>query len=240
MSGSQQRVVVFAYNFPHRKTQDFLFRLLAEGIRVSDVLAADPVKLNIPPGEIRTKVRHGGLIHPKQVADAIGARYHVVPHRGDEVVDLLKQIKPSIGVIAGARILKRDVIGLFKSGIINFHPGLIPEARGLDALLWSIRNSIPLGITSHLIDHRVDAGRILERREIGLFPDDNVFDLSERLYETQMDMLSEAIERTCSGKWEETDYISSACNTKMDGQQERETMALLPSYLDRFSTNNNP
>jgi folate-dependent phosphoribosylglycinamide formyltransferase PurN len=239
MKPAQQAVVVFAYNFPHRKTQDFLFRLFAEGIKVSDVLAAEPVKLNIPPGEIRTKVRHSGLVHPRQVANAIGARYHVVSHRGDEVVGLLKELDPSIGVIAGARILKSDVIGQFSGGIINFHPGLIPEVRGLDALLWSVRHSVALGITSHLIDHRVDAGRILERREISLFRDDNVFDLSERLYETQMDMLSEAIERTCSGKWEETDYRSSACNTKMTGEQERQTMELLPSYLERFATNNN-
>ncbi|MCH2202248.1 MAG: hypothetical protein MK102_09770 [Fuerstiella sp.] len=116
----------------------------------------------------------------------------------------------------------------------------MPEARGLDALLWSVRNSIPLGITSHLIDQCVDVGRTLQRREITLLHDDNVFDLSERLYETQMDMLREAVERICSGKWEETDYISSACNTKMDGRQEREMMALLPSYLERFATNNNP
>ncbi|MFP6875011.1 MAG: formyltransferase family protein [Verrucomicrobiales bacterium] len=235
---NQESVVVFAYNFPHRKTQDFLFRLLAEKIRVSDVLAADPVKLNIPSGEVRTKVRHSGLIHPGKVAAAIGARYHVLAHRGAEIVDLLSEIRPSIGVIAGARILKRDVIGLFDKGIINFHPGLIPEARGLDALLWSVRNAIPLGITSHLIDHRVDAGRILERREITLHHDDNVFDLSERLYETQMDMLSEAIERTSSSQWEEIDYASSACNTKMTGQEERETVELLPSYLQRFATDN--
>lgn len=236
MTGSQGSVVVFAYNFPHRKTQDFLFRLLAEGVRVSDVLAADPVELNISSGEVRTKIRHGGLIHPRQVAEAVGARYHVLAHRGAEVVELLKEVRPSIGVIAGARILKSDVIGLFERGIINFHPGLIPEARGLDALLWSVRNAIPLGITSHLIDHRVDAGRILERREISLFRDDNVFDLSERLYENQMDMLSEAIERTCSGEWEEMDYGSSTCNTKMTGKEERETIELLPSYLERFAT----
>ena len=40
-------VVVLAYNFPHRKTQDFLFRLFAEGVSVGHVLAADPVKLKV-------------------------------------------------------------------------------------------------------------------------------------------------------------------------------------------------
>lgn len=240
MSFGDNAVVVFAYNFPHRKTQDFLFRLFAEGIEVSDVFAADPVELSIPPGQIRTKVRHAGLVHPRKVAEAIGSRYHVIPHRGSELIGLLKELNPSIGVIAGARILKSDVISQFERGIINFHPGLIPEARGLDALLWSVYNSVPLGITSHLIDHRVDAGRILERRKISILHDDTVFDLSERLYETQMDMLSEAIKRTFLEKWEEAEYSSSKCHTKMTGNQERETMKLLPSYLKRFATNTNP
>ena len=188
-------VIVFAYNFPHRKTQDFLFRLFAEGVKVQHVLAADPVKLDVPATSIRSKLRHTALVEPRMVAEAIGANYHVIPHRGDELHDLLDEIRPSIGVISGARILKRPVIERFSTGIINFHPGLIPETRGLDALLWSVYNDLPLGVTSHLIDHRVDAGRLLERRTIPLHADDSIFDLSERLYETQIDMLLPAIER---------------------------------------------
>ncbi len=226
-------VVVLAYNFPHRKTQDFLFRLFAEGVSVGHVLAADPVKLNVAPSSIRSKLRHGALIEPAKVAKAIGAHYHVVPHQGNQINDLLDAIKPTIGVISGARILKRPVIDRFSTGIINFHPGLIPEVRGLDALFWSIRKDVPPGVTSHLIDHRVDAGRLLERREIALFRDDTIFDLSERLYETQMDMLVTAIERARTGEWEEINYESTAYNRKMPAEREAEIVELLPAYLER-------
>ncbi len=225
-----QPLSVFAYNFPHRKTQDFLFRLRADGFEISDVLAADPVKLNIPPSTVRTKLRHRPALHPEKVSEMIGARYHVVPHRGAELIALLDEIRPEIGVIAGARILKPDVIGKFSAGVINFHPGMIPEARGLDAMLWSIRNDIPLGVTSHLIDRRVDAGRILERRRIELFADDSVFDLSERLYEIQLDMLSEAIARAAAGCWKELEH-GTHHNSKMEGALEVETLAMLPEYL---------
>ena len=57
-----------------------------------------------------------------------------------------------------------EIKGLSK-GIINFHPGLIPEARGLDTPQWCIYDGIPLGVTSHFIDSKVDAGRIIERVE---------------------------------------------------------------------------
>ena len=228
-----KEVVVFAYNFPHKKTQDFLFRLFASEVRVSHVFAADAVKLDIPPSEVRTKIRHCTPLHPSDVAKAIGAQYHQVTHQGPQINSLIEEINPDIGIIAGARILQADVIDGFSKGIINFHPGLIPEARGLDAMLWSIRNDIPLGVTSHLIDERVDAGKILERRTIDLHEDDTIFDLSERLYETQLEMLPSAIDRAQKSMTEDVDFESGTYNRKMTGDMERETIAMLPQYLER-------
>ena len=226
-------VVVFAYNFPHRKTQDFLFHLFGCGIKVNHVFAADAVKLDISPSEVRTKIRHSTPLHPFDVSKAIGAEYHQVPHQGAQINALIEEINSEIGIIAGARILQADVINGFSDGIINFHPGLIPEARGLDALLWSIRNDIPLGVTSHLIDERVDAGKILERRIIDLHEDDTIFDLSERLYETQLEMLPHAIDLAQKALTEEVDFKSGAYNRKMNGDMEKETIAMLPKYLER-------
>jgi phosphoribosylglycinamide formyltransferase-1 len=67
--------------------------------------------------------------------------------------------------------------------------------RGLDALQWAILRDQPLGVTAHLIDKRVDAGWILERREIAEHADDTLVDLSLRLYETELAMLKPALER---------------------------------------------
>ena len=228
-----KEVVVFAYNFPHRKTQDFLFHLFACGIKVGHVFAADAVELDIPPSEVRTKIRHCTPLHPSDVAKSIGAQYHQVPHQGSQINALIEEINPEIGIIAGARILKADVINGFRNGIINFHPGMIPEARGLDALLWSIRNDVSLGVTSHLINERVDAGKILERRTIDLHEDDTIFDLSERLYELQLEMLPLAIDRAQESMTEDVDFESGTYNRKMNGDMERETVAMLSKYLER-------
>ena len=108
--------------------------------------------------------------------------------------------------------------------------------RGLDALLWSIQNDVALGVTSHLIDSRVDAGRVLERRKIPLFRDDTLFDLSERLYEVQLEMLIEALRRALSGKYEKTDFEGSEYNRKMPPEMEAEIERVLPAYLQHRAT----
>ncbi|MGE0443855.1 MAG: formyltransferase family protein [Vicinamibacterales bacterium] len=227
------RTVVLGYNFPHRKTVDILTRLYLAGVKVTRVVAADPIPLNIPAATVRTRLRPVHLAHPRDVASRLGIPYTVSPHSGDEVLRLLQEDAPQLGIVGGARILKRPVIDRFEIGIINLHPGLIPECRGLDALLWSILNGIPPGVTAHLIDERVDAGRVLLKQEVPVHDDDTLIDLGERLYETQLAVLPEAITRAVAGEWEPVAATSPA-NRKMPPHLEREAAGRLGEYVARF------
>lgn len=234
------KLAVFAYNFPHKKTQDFLIRLFLEGYKIELVIASDPVKLKVPPPSIRTKLRHSALLPPKLVAERIGARYYVLPHNSPQAVEIVRTSGIDLGIIAGARILKKPIIDAFKIGIINFHPGLIPEARGLDAMLWSIYRDIPLGVTAHLIDEHIDAGTILIKQRIPLYPDDTLLDLSERLYETQLNMLKPAIEKALKGEGIQVDPLASSYNRKMPPDLEQVVLNKLPEYLRRMARSNAP
>jgi methionyl-tRNA formyltransferase len=189
----QLKVVVFAYNFPHRKTQDFLHRLYVEQIPVVAVLAADPVQLSIPPSAVRTKPRYGALVHPRKIAEAYAWPYQVVDHKSARCLELIGEYKPDVGVIAGARILGKEMIEKVPRGIINFHPAILPGGRGLDALQWAVVENRPIGVTAHLIDSRVDAGRLILAREITLHEDDSLMDLSIRLHDLQVEMLPEVM-----------------------------------------------
>lgn len=228
-------IVVFAYNFPHKKTYDMLLRLLVEGYAVTHVLAADPVKLSIPPSSVRTKIRHPATVHPSAVARRFGIPYSVVPHNAPEAEELLRSLAPDLGIITGARILKAHIIRRFSRGIVNFHPGLIPEARGLDALLWSILGDIPPGVTAHLIDEQIDAGRILIRQPMEVHEDDSIFDLSERLHDLQLEMLRPAIEAALAGEGTPLPP-GSVYNRKMPPEQEAQALAKVPEYVRRFKT----
>jgi phosphoribosylglycinamide formyltransferase-1 len=230
------RIAVFAYNFPHKKTQDFLCRLFLEGFKVEAVLAADPVKLNIPPSTIRTKLRQTAVAHPCQIAERFGIPYYVVPHNDPEVISIVEKHQVELGIVAGARILKKQTIAPFSLGVINFHPGLVPEARGLDAMLWSIRENIPLGVTAHLIDEKIDAGRLLFKRKIPIYQDDTLIDLAERLNDTQIEMIGPAIQAVLEGEGEAIDPTTHY-NRKMPGDLEQEIAQLLPGYIQTMLQN---
>ena len=79
-------------------------------------------------------------------------------HNSTETLKIIKKNKLDLGVILGARILKKEIINAFKIGIINMHPGILPENRGLDNIKWSVVKNLPIGVTSHFIDPRIDMG----------------------------------------------------------------------------------
>ena len=209
-------------------------RMYCEGLLPTHILAADPVKLNIPPSSIRSKVRHGALLHPRDVANRLGVPYTVVGHNEAAAQDIIDANEIDLGIVAGARILKAPIINSFKRGVINFHPGLIPEARGLDAMLWSIHQDVPLGVTAHLIDERVDAGVILMRREIDIYQDDTIFDLSERLYEVQLEMIKPSIEAAIRNEGSILEP-GSKLQTKMPVAEEQQVLSKIPDYVERFA-----
>ncbi len=187
------RLAVFTYDFPHRKTQDFLLRLVLYEYEVRQVLIAPFEHLITSYGGFRTKPRHLGALDARDVCCALKLPCCSMSHSSDQAVYELEVSRVDVGIVAGARILKRDIIEACKKGIINIHPGLIPEVRGSDSLKWAVYKGEKLGVTAHFIDERVDAGRIILRREIEVHPDDTWVDLSLRLEEVQPEVLIEAL-----------------------------------------------
>lgn len=183
------RTAVFTYDFPHRKSQDFLIKLAAEPDEIVLVVGAPPVPIAKPKSHLRIKPRSQSSIEPQSLCQILGIPYRTLPHNSDQTVELLNSESIDVVLIGGARILKSPVIAAPNVGIVNFHPGLIPEVRGLDALKWSVYKGVPPGVTAHLIDERVDAGRILVREEVPVYADDGWLDLSLRLDDTQVNLI---------------------------------------------------
>jgi len=223
------RLAVFAYNFPHKKTQDFLLRLFLEAYAVEFVVACDPVKLNIPTPLLRAKPVYTDIVHPELICQRLGIPYHVTPHNSPEAVELLRHHNIDIGIIAGARILRRDTIQAVGKGIINFHPGLIPDVRGLDTVKWALYYDLPIGVTAHFIDEKVDAGRIIVKEAIAINHDDTLIDISLRLAETETNLLPKVLEQV-KGR-PVTDFSSVLCRGKSNPPMPSELEAEIPRKL---------
>lgn len=183
------RVAAFVYDFPHWKSTAGLFNLALHGFKPAVAFGQPKMKLKIHDSNIRISVRHAHLGHPRATADFLGIPYHVGLHNSEQTIQYVKDFKIDVGVILGARILSRDLIDAFRIGIINLHPGLIPDNRGLDNLKYAILKMVPQGVTVHLIDERVDAGQIISKEIIDVYDDDALIDIDTRLKETEQRMM---------------------------------------------------
>ncbi len=95
-------------------------------------------------------------------------RYTVPHHNKRESRELLESLAPRLVVLGGTRIIKPALIKIPKDGMLNSHPGLLPDVRGSASVAWSIYFDIPIGCTVHLIDPTIDTGPIVKRQLISV------------------------------------------------------------------------
>jgi phosphoribosylglycinamide formyltransferase-1 len=188
-------IVILTYDAPHRKTQDLLMRLLANGHSDLSVIATpwEERKNHKPmishrPGEANWPAPPLPLT-PTKFAQNLSLPYKVV-----DKSDLASAIEGAeMALVGGAGILPRNVIEA--TSVVNAHPAWIPYGRGLDSLKWCIYRDLPIGVTTHIIDEHTDAGWIIEQRYVSIYEGDTFHALAHRQYEIEMDMLVGAIEK---------------------------------------------
>ncbi|MBD3207365.1 hypothetical protein GF319_13620 [Candidatus Bathyarchaeota archaeon] len=100
-------------------------------------------------------------------------RISVKNHNDEECMMILENLEPDLGVLGGTRILRKEVLKIPQDGMLNSHPGLLPEVRGSASPAWSVYFDIPIGSTCHFIDPNIDTGDIVGKREITVIPGDS-------------------------------------------------------------------
>ena len=75
------------------------------------------------------------------------------------LIEVINKFKPNFIIQGGVGIIEEEVLNL--GFFLNVHPGILPNFRGLDPVLWSIYNNEPVGATIHKIDSSLDTGPIL-------------------------------------------------------------------------------
>lgn len=231
-------VMLFAYDFPHKKTQDFIFRLLAEGYNIKYCIAAPWKKLNIQPSAIRVDQKHEGLIHPKKICEAFKIKYLSLDHDSVETREYIKKNPVDLYIISGARIISEETIGACQNQILNIHPGLLPDVRGLDTFLWSVYKNKPLGVTAHFIIPKIDSGLLIYKENLPLRKDDTPFDVTLRLLEYQTDILIKSLtilEKKSFGELEDLALLPNLYNTKMNKTLEFETLKKFNQWVLKFA-----
>jgi len=103
----------------------------------------------------------------------------------------INHFKPDLIVLAGfMRILPSNFVAAYSPNLINTHPSLLPQFPGghavRDALYAGAKTT---GVTIHIVDEGVDTGPHIAQREVEVLPDDNEFELHERIKVQERELL---------------------------------------------------
>ncbi|MFT7678942.1 MAG: methionyl-tRNA formyltransferase [Planctomycetota bacterium] len=124
-------------------------------------------------------------------------------HKSEAILDVIGGRELDLIVLGGTRIIRGPVLSYAKHGVINTHPGLLPDCRGSASPAWSVYHDIPVGSTTHFCDEGIDTGDLLLRREVAVTRGMTYEDLC---YETLMLSGQLAKEALCAfdeGRWAE-------------------------------------
>jgi len=102
--------------------------------------------------------------------------------KDQEFINQLKTLNADIFIVVAFRMLPEDVWKIPPLGTVNLHASLLPDYRGAAPINHAIINGESItGITTFLIDEKIDTGNILLREEVQIFPFENAGDLHDRL-----------------------------------------------------------
>jgi methionyl-tRNA formyltransferase len=97
-------------------------------------------------------------------------------------IERLKRLNADLFVVVAFRKLPEEVWRIPARGTINLHASLLPQYRGAAPINHVIINGETItGVTTFLIDDKIDNGNILLRQEVPIFPFENAGDLHDKL-----------------------------------------------------------
>ena len=107
----------------------------------------------------------------------------------------LAAFKADLFVVVGFRMLPEVVWSMPKLGTFNLHAALLPQYRGAAPINWAVINGENIsGVTTFMIDKKIDTGGIILRSECHVEPTDTAGDLHDKLMEIGSTLVVETVE----------------------------------------------
>lgn len=96
-------------------------------------------------------------------------------------------------------ILRPQLIERYDGAIWNLHPGLLPYGRGMYPVFWALWEGTPAGATLHELTAGLDAGPIVEQREVAVLDSDTGGRLHDRVQSAERELFARWLPRLAAG-----------------------------------------
>jgi phosphoribosylglycinamide formyltransferase-1 len=94
------------------------------------------------------------------------------------------------------RLLSEWFTKKWENRLINIHPSLLPNFKGLNAQQQALDAKVKeAGCTVHFVTKEMDAGPIIIQKKVKVLPDDNLTSLSSRILKQEHIAYVEALEK---------------------------------------------
>lgn len=102
--------------------------------------------------------------------------------RDENFLGGLRKLDADLFVVVAFRMLPDVVWSMPPRGTFNLHASLLPKYRGAAPIQYALlRDEEVTGVTTFFLDHEIDTGRIIMRKEVPIAPDDDASTLHDRL-----------------------------------------------------------
>ncbi|MHC8948898.1 methionyl-tRNA formyltransferase [Sphingobacterium hungaricum] len=115
--------------------------------------------------------------------------------RDPEFLAALESFKADLQVIVAFRMLPEVVWNMPPLGTVNVHASLLPQYRGAAPINHVLINGeTKTGVTTFLLQHKIDTGNILFSKEVSIREDENAGELHDELMQAGAETLLKTIE----------------------------------------------
>ena len=117
-----------------------------------------------------------------------------------KILSLLLKNKIKLICLAGfMKILSKSFIQKFNGKILNIHPSLLPKYKGLNTHARALKNHDKFtGCTVHLVNSKLDSGKIILQKKVKIFKNDNIKTLSKRVLKQEHKLYPAALNKLFS------------------------------------------
>jgi phosphoribosylglycinamide formyltransferase-1 len=156
-----------------------------------------------------------GLVLAKRFGIKSWSRSHVGMKREefDALLDaLLLEHRIEIVALAGyMRLLSASFVENWEGRILNIHPSLLPDHKGLDTHQRAIlAGDLYAGCSVHVVTPDLDGGPVIAQARVKILPRDDADSLAARVLEEEHRLYPIALDEYCRALREETESTDDA------------------------------
>lgn len=117
-----------------------------------------------------------------------------------EFIENLRKWQADLQVVVAFRMLPEEVWSMPPLGTFNLHASLLPQYRGAAPINWAIINGEKrTGLTTFFLDHEIDTGKMICRKEVMIGDHESAGELHDRLMKVGSELVVKTIDAIANG-----------------------------------------